>query len=136
MVMKRTLRARLVSVCSVAALAAGMTIAFTGVASADSASDSRATFVNNTNATTCADIQLGDDTQVGADGNGSAADDNVSGEVTTNAGSVQPGTGEELNVTILGTNVVIDAVVVKGCNGYNIYEDSSVLPPALQPPQH
>jgi hypothetical protein len=32
--------------------------------------------------------------------------------------------------------VVIDAVVVKGGNGYNTYTDSTYLPPTLQPDQH
>ena len=60
----------------------------------------------------------------------------LSGTVAENAGAVQPGKGQEVNVTILGDNVVIDAVVVKGGNGYNVYEDPTFLPPALQPPQH
>jgi hypothetical protein len=119
----------------VATLAVGMTVALSGVASADSPSDERATF-HDGNATTCADVELGSDTQVGADANSPASDANVSGVVVTNAGSIQPGQGEEVNVTILGTNVVIDAVVVKGGNGFNVYSDPSVLPPALQPPQH
>jgi hypothetical protein len=133
--MQRTLRARVVGLVSVAALSVGLVAAVGGSASADTASDSRATF-HEGNATTCSDVELGTDTQVGADGNGSAADENVSGDVVTNAGSIQPGQGEEVNVTILGSNVVIDAVVVKGGNGYNVYDDPSVLPPALQPPQH
>jgi len=135
--MKRSLTARLVSVCSVAALAAGMTIALTGgVSSADTASDSRAVF-HAGNVTTCEDVGLGDDSTIGADGNGSDSDANLSGEVVENAGSIQPGTGEELNLTIESdANVVIDAVVVKGGNGYNVYSDPSVLPPALDPPQH
>ena len=68
--------------------------------------------------------------QVGAPLNNSAADINVSGTV-----SPHPGGGEEVNVTILRPNVVIDAVVVKGGNGYNIYSNPAVLPPALAPPQ-
>jgi Domain of unknown function (DUF5979) len=135
--MKRTLRARVAAVCGVAALAAGMTVALSGVASADSASDpNRATFHDQANATTCSDVGLGDDTQVGAQGNGSASDSNVSGVVKTNAGPIHTGQGEELDVTILGTNVVIDAVVTKGGNGYNVYEDPDFLPPTLQPDQH
>jgi hypothetical protein len=133
--MRRSLRARIASVVGVAALAAGFTVALSGVASADSASDGRATF-HDGNATTCEDVGFPDSTQVGADGNGSADDDNVSGEVSENAGSIQPGTGEELNVSIASDAVVIDAVVVKGGNGYNVYSDPSVLPPALDPPQH
>jgi len=134
--MRRSLRARIASIVGVAALAAGFTVAMTGVASADSASDNRATFHDAANATTCDDVGLGSDTQVGADGNGSASDSNVSGVVTTNDGTIHNGQGEELNVTILGTSVQIDAVVVKGGNGYNVYEDSTFLPPTLGPPQH
>jgi len=134
--MKRTLGARIASIVGVAALAAGMTVALTGVASADSASDSRATFHNEDNATTCADVGFDGSTQIGEDDNNSAADSNVSGEVTTNAGSVQPGTGEELNVTLLSSFIAIDAVVVKGGNGYNVYENPTFLPPTLGPPQH
>jgi hypothetical protein len=103
--------------------------------SAPTASDPRATFVEG-NAVTCDDVGFDTATQVGADGNAAASDVNVSGTVTTNAGTVQPGQGEELNVTITGTGVVIDAVVVKGGNGYNLYTNPAVLPPALAPPQH
>jgi hypothetical protein len=133
--MQRTLRARVLGMVGIVALAIGSTVVFSGVATADSPSDERATF-HDGNVTTCEGAGFGDSTQVGADGNGSAADENVSGAVATNAGAIQPGQGEELNVTILGTNVVVDAVVVKGGNGYNVYEDESVLPPAAQPPQH
>ena len=135
--MRRTFRARMGSIVAVAALAAGMTVALTGVASADTASDPRATFnAEDNNATTCADVGLADSTQIGADGNDPDADSNVSGEVTENDGSVQPGTGEELNVTLLTDFVVIDAVVVKGGNGFNVYENPTFLPPTLGPPQH
>jgi Domain of unknown function (DUF5979) len=137
--MKRSLRARLVSVCSIAALAIGMTIAFTGgVASAEAASDPRATFVNENIGDDCADAGLpADDLQIGAQGNGSDSDENLSGEVVENDGDINPGQGEELNVTIESdANVVIDGVVVKAGSAYNLYSDPSVLPPALDPPQH
>jgi hypothetical protein len=132
---RATLRARIAGSVGVVALAAGMSLAFTGVAAADTPSDARATF-HEGNATTCDDVGFGDSVQVGADGNASASDSEVSGVVVTNAGTIQPGQGEEVDVTILGSNVVIDAVVVKGGNGYNVYDDPSVLPPSLQPPQH
>ena len=134
--MRRSLRARIASVVGVAVLAAGFTVVLSGTASADSASDERATFHDAANATTCDDVGLGDDTQVGADGNGSASDANVSGVVGTNTGPIHTGQGEELNVTILGSSVQIDAVVVKGGNGYNVYENQTFLPPTLGPPQH
>jgi LPXTG-motif cell wall-anchored protein len=70
--------------------------------------------------------------QVGAQQNNGASDPNVSGTVTAHAGG-----GEEINVTILGgATVVIDAVIVKGGDGYNKYINPAVLPPALAPPQH
>ncbi len=97
-------------------------------------SDPRADFVSG-NVVTCAGAgilpaQGVTIVQVGAPLNNSAADVNVSGTV-----SPHPGGGEEVNVTILGPNVVIDAVVVKGGDGYNIYSNPAVLPPALAPPQ-
>ena len=98
-------------------------------------SDSRATFVVG-NATTCAEVGFASSTQMGAPNNSSASDANVSGTVATNAGTVNPGQGQELNVTITGANVVVDAVVVKGGNSYNLYTNAAFLPPTLLAPQH
>ena len=109
-------------------------VAFGSVARADSPSDTRATYTTG-NVTTCADIGLPNDTMVGSTSDANASDANVSGVVATNAGATQPGTGEELNVTITGS-AVIDAVMVKGGNGYNTYTDATYLPPTLGPPQH
>ena len=57
-----------------------------------------------------------------------------------NAGTIQPGQGQELNVTItpagVTAGVVIDAVIVKGGDGYNVYSNPAFLPPTLGPPQH
>jgi len=67
--------------------------------------------------------------QVGAPENNPASDINLSGVVTPHAGG-----GEELSVTIAPTaNVVIDGVIVKGGDGYNLYTNPAVLPPALAP---
>jgi hypothetical protein len=66
----------------------------------------------------------------------SNGDANVSGTIATNAGAVQPGVGEEVNVTLLNSNAVINAVVVKGANGDNVYSNATVLPPTLLAPQH
>jgi hypothetical protein len=75
--------------------------------------------------------------QLGSQTNSSAADANVSGTVAPNAGTVQAGHGQELNVSIKpGAHVVIDAVVVKGADGFNVYSAAQYLPPALLPPQH
>jgi len=98
-------------------------------------SDPRATFVQG-NVTTCAAAGFAASTQAGGHGGSSAADANVAGTVSPNAGTISPGQGQELNVTITGTGVVIDALVVKGGPAYNLYSDPAVLPPALPPTQH
>ena len=72
--MQRTLRARVVGAASALALVAGLTVALAGVATADSASDPRATFHDAANATTCAQVGFADAVQVGAQGSGSASD--------------------------------------------------------------
>jgi len=100
-----------------------------------SASDPRATFVAG-NVSLCAAAGFPLTAQVGGHGTSSGGDANVNGTVATNAGAIQPGVGEEVNVTITGADVVIDAVVVKGGHGYNVYSAPSVLPPALLAPQH
>jgi len=135
--MQRTLRARVIGALGVVALTAGLLVALTGVAVADSASDDRATFHDAANVTTCEGAGFGDSTQMPDPTSASSdADANVSAVVSTNSGPVQPGQGQEVDVTIINPLVVVDAVVVKGGNGYNVYEDSNVLPPALQPLQH
>jgi hypothetical protein len=102
----------------------------------DSPSDSRAAFSGG-NITTCDAAGFGGDTQVGADSH-SASDGNIQGTVQTNQGTVQRGNGQELNVAIQPghDSVQVDAVVVKGGNGYNSYTDQTYLPPKLQPDQH
>jgi hypothetical protein len=115
--------------------AAGLIALSAPSAVADSASDSRATFFDG-NATTCADVGFGSDTQLPVSPDDSDhSDAHVSGTVTTNEGTIQPGVGQELNLTITG-NVLIDAVVVKGGNGYNVYSNPTFLPPQLASPQH
>jgi hypothetical protein len=98
-------------------------------------SDPRAHFFPG-NATTCAQVGFPGDTQLGAPQANSASDGNVSGVAGPNAGTVQPGVGQEVNITVSNVNIVVHAVVVKGGNGYNVYSDAPVLPPALPPPQH
>jgi hypothetical protein len=106
-----------------------------GVATvADSQSDERAVFTSG-NETSCADVGFGDDTQMGVEGRKSKHDANVSGTIKPNAGSIQPGTGDELDVAIIG-NAAVHAVVVKGGSANNKYVDPNVLPPQLQPDQH
>jgi len=88
------------------------------------------------NVTTCAGAGFAGDIQVGSSSNGNASDANVSGVVKTNAGTTQPGVGQEVDITLLTGTVVVDAVVVKGGPAYNVYSNSAVLPPALGPDQH
>jgi hypothetical protein len=136
---RRTSVRALLGAIAVAAVVALTLVANPTAASADTPSDSRASFFGG-NVTTCAAIGFGSSIQVGSSSNSNAADANVSGEVETNAGTVNPGQGQELDVTItpagVTAGVVIDAVMVKGGNGYNVYTDPAVLPPTLAPDQH
>jgi len=103
------------------------------------ASDPRATF-HDGNVVLCSGVGFPDSDQVGAFRNNSASDGNVTRTPAPNTGPIHTGQGEEVNVTINNPDVVIDAVVVKGGNGYNVYPDPAapppVLPPGLPPPQH
>ena len=106
---------------------------------ADSASDSRATATLSGNATTCSDLGFGADTMIGSSTGGNASDSNVSGTVKPNAGPTQTGKGEELDIGIIGpnsANIAVDAVMVKGGNGYNTYTTTTYMPPTPQPDQH
>src|SRR5262249_61335280 len=98
------------------------------------ASAPRATF-HEGNVVLCSGVGFATSSQLSAQGNSQASDGNVRGTPAANTGAIQPGRGEELNVALLNSNVVIDAVVVKGGNGYNVYSNPSFLPPELPPPQ-
>ncbi|MDO3703289.1 DUF5979 domain-containing protein [Micromonospora sp. C28SCA-DRY-2] len=95
-------------------------------------SDPRAEF-HEGNATTCAQVGEADALQMGAPDDSDSADDFVAGTVESLP------QGQALNVAITPAGVtggvVVDAVVVKGSNGYNVYRDPAVLPPTLPPPQ-
>jgi LPXTG-motif cell wall-anchored protein len=90
-------------------------------------SDPRATFFQG-NATTCAQVGYPDDVQIGADGSDDAGDGFVEG--TAAAKTLQ------VEITPEGTaaGVVVNAVVVKGADGYNVYE-APFVPPDEAPPQ-
>jgi Domain of unknown function (DUF5979) len=94
-------------------------------------SDPRATFFPG-NATTCAQVGFPDDVQIGADDSDDASDQYVAGTTT----GIDP---DMLQVTITpaGTaaGVVINAVVVKGSNGFNVYE-APFVPPDEAAPQN
>jgi hypothetical protein len=98
-------------------------------------SDSLAQFVAG-NTGTCAAVGFASAVQLSASGNTSESDGDVTVTATANTGPVQPGKGEELDVTITKPTVVVDAVVVKGGPAYNLYSNPAVLPPALPAPQH
>jgi Domain of unknown function (DUF5979) len=101
-----------------------------------SPSDVRAAF-HEGNAVLCSAVGFPASDRLGAPRNNAASDGNVSGTPAPNSGSIQPGQGEEVNITVLNPDVVVDAVVVKGGNGYNVYSpDPAFLPPTLPPPQH
>jgi hypothetical protein len=92
-------------------------------------SDPRATYFDG-NATTCDEVGYPAADRVGAQGAASARDPYVIGQVTRR----DPDT---LQVDILpagdAAGVVVDAVVVKGSNGYNVYEDPFTPPTATSP---
>jgi hypothetical protein len=111
-------------------------VTFTDQLRAPTPSDPRAVFVAG-NVTTCAAAGFPGTIQMGSPSNTNASDGIVSGTVATNAGTVQPGRGQEVDITITaGANVVIDAVVVKGGPAYNVYSNPLFLPPTLLSPQH
>jgi hypothetical protein len=89
--------------------------AFVGTAAAAEASDPRAEFVNNDNATTCADVGDSSPNILEQDGNADKSDGNVSGTVSHNPPR------DTLNVVVLNPAFQVNAVVVKGGNGYNVY---------------
>jgi hypothetical protein len=87
-------------------------VGFIGTAGADLPSDPRAEFVDGANATTCADVGDSSPNILFTNGNADNSNADVSGTVTG---------GDTLNVTVLNPNVQVNAVVVKGGNGYNVY---------------
>ena len=104
-----------------------------------SPSDPRAQFVSG-NVTTCAAAGFSPDIQIGPGTNVSASDAYIAGTVLPNAGTVQPGFGQEVNIAItpdgVAAGVTIDAVIVKGGAAYNVYTNATSLPPLLPPDQH
>jgi hypothetical protein len=96
---------------------------------ADTASDDRATFHDAANATTCADVGFPNSTILGSGGGGQAngtvtADANFSVTVSAFTGTNSTESSQQINVTALTSGPVIDAVVVKGGNGYNQYNSA------------
>jgi hypothetical protein len=111
-----------------AALAVGAVV-IAPMALADSASDNRATFHDKSNATTCADVGFPNDTLLGSGGqsqtNGTVTKDaNFSVTISAFTGANSTSDSQEINVTALTSGPVIDAVIVKGGNGYNQYSSA------------
>jgi hypothetical protein len=75
----------------------------------------KAEFVDEANATTCADVGDSSPSILFANGNANNSNSDVSGTVTNN------GTRDVLNVTVLNPAIQVNAVVVKGGDGYNLY---------------
>ncbi|HEX6685499.1 MAG TPA: DUF5979 domain-containing protein [Candidatus Limnocylindrales bacterium] len=138
----RAPRWRLVVIAGAAGFTAGFTATVTsGTAAwgqpflppelASAPSDSRAEY-HSGNVTTCAQTENvpDDDVQIGAQAAATAQDIFISGTTSD---------GKYVNVTItpagVAAGVVIDAVVVKGGDGYNVYRDPYV-PPTLPSPQN
>ncbi|WP_106815558.1 DUF5979 domain-containing protein [Microbacterium timonense] len=92
-------------------------------------SDPRAEFVSG-DAVTCSDVGFDESIRIGGAGSEPGADAYVAGTTRQD---------RYLDVAItpdgVAAGVVIDAVVVKGGNGFNLYTDPAVLPPSLAPPQ-
>jgi hypothetical protein len=101
--------------------AALATAGLVGTAAADSPSDQRAEFFGG-NATTCADVGDSSPNILFTNGNADNSNADVSGTVTG---------GNTLNVTVLNPNIQVNAVVVKGGNGYNVYRGN--LPDMIPP---
>jgi len=96
-------------------------VGFIGSAGAAQPSDPRAEFFRG-NATTCAAVGDSSPEILFTDGNADNSDANVSGTVTG---------GNTLNVTVLNPEFVVNAVVVKGADGYNVYRGNfpDMIPP-------
>jgi hypothetical protein len=123
-----------------AALLGGLLLALTGStawASSDCASDHRARPTLGGNPRTCRSLGFRGDTLLGLNSDHSAGDPALAGTVTDNDGPVQPGYGQEVDLSTKSIpGVVVDAVVVGGAGWYNTYRDHAYLPPARGSWQH
>jgi hypothetical protein len=97
-----------------------------GAAVADQASDARATFHDAANVTTCAQVGFPNDIILGSGGDPQqtgtvTADSFFSVTISAFTGPDAAGDAQKINVQQLQVGAVIDAVIVKGGNGYNQY---------------
>ncbi|HEX4433256.1 MAG TPA: hypothetical protein VH012_00405 [Acidimicrobiales bacterium] len=118
----------------------GLMLALTGSAawaSSDCTSDHRAKPTHGNDPKTCRALGYGGDTWVGSNAGHGATDSELAGTVQTNDGTVQPGTGQEVDLAMKGfPGAVVDAVVVGGDAWYNTYKDHGSLPPGRGARQH
>jgi len=121
-------------------LLGGLLLALTGSmawASSDCTSDHRAHPSFGGNPETCRALGLSGDTLLGSNSDHAAGDPALGGTVTDNRGPVQPGYGQEVDLSTKSIpGVVVDIVVVGGAGWYNTYRDPAYLPPDRGSKQH
>src|SRR5262245_3498577 len=144
--MRSAIRANRVGlVFAVTTAVVGTFVALVGIAVADSPSDPTRANFSGGNAVNCAQVGFPGDTLAFAHGNDSINDGNVAGQVlpntAANGGTIGVPNGELANVQNIG-GVTIDAIVLKGGTGFNVYGPAtgtapgSKVPPTLASPQH
>jgi hypothetical protein len=121
-------------------LLGGLLLALTGSmawASSDCTSDHRARPTFGGNPKSCRELGFSGDTLLGSNSDHGAGDPALGGTVTDNVGPVQPGYGQEVDLSTKGIpGVVVDAVVVGGAGWYNTYRDPADLLPDRGSKQH
>ena len=102
----------------------------TAWASSDCTSDRRARPTHGGDPRSCRAIGYRGDTLVGSASSTDASDGDVAGAVGTSTGPVQPGAGQEVDLSTDGLpGLEVDAVVVGGNGWYNSYRSDTYLPP-------
>ena len=118
----------------------GLLLALTGStawASSDCTSDHRARPTFGGNPRTCRSLGFRGDTLLGFNSDHGAGDPALVGTVTDNDGPVQPGYGQEVDLSTKSIpGVVIDTVVVGGAGWYNTYRNPAYLLPGRGSKQH
>jgi hypothetical protein len=116
----------ILGICSIIVAAGAAWLVPFGSAIADTASDPRADFHDAANVTTCAQVGFANDIILGSGGdsqaNGTVTSDSFfSVTISAFTGPDAASDAQEINVQQLKAGAVIDAVIVKGGNGYNQY---------------
>jgi hypothetical protein len=112
--------------CSIIVAAGAAWLVPFGSAVADQVSDPRADFHDAANVTTCAQVGFTGDTILGSSGNSQSngtvtSDSFFSVTISAFTGPDAADDAQKINVQQLQVGAVIDAVIVKGGNGYNQY---------------